>query len=85
MAKKQDHPARPNQMPKKDKAPNKYIRFTSVAIQMGATIWLGNLFGKWLDSKYNADYWETTVTLIAVFAAMYMVIAQVIKVSKEGD
>jgi membrane protein DedA with SNARE-associated domain len=52
---------------------------------MGATIWLGNLFGKWLDSKYNQDFWEPTVTLLAVFIAMYIVIAQVIKVSKEDD
>jgi F0F1-type ATP synthase assembly protein I len=70
---------------KKSKSPSKYIRFTSVAFQMGATIWLGNLFGKWLDSKYNQDFWEPTVTLLAVFIAMYIVIAQVIKVSKEDD
>ena len=65
--------------------PSKYVRFTSVAIQMGLTIWLGNLLGKWLDSEYGKDYWENIVTLISVFAAMYMVIAQVIKVSKEDE
>ncbi len=63
--------------------PSKYVRFTSVAIQMGLTIWLGNLLGQWLDTKYDKTFWESTVTLIAVFIAMYMVIAQVIKVSKE--
>lgn len=70
---------------KQGKSPSKYIRFTSVAFQMGATIWLGNLLGKWLDSKYNQDFWESTVTLLSVFIAMYMVIIQVIKVSKEDD
>ncbi|WP_047549382.1 AtpZ/AtpI family protein [Psychroserpens sp. Hel_I_66] len=65
--------------------PNKFIRFTSVAFQMGATIWLGNLFGKWLDTKFDNDIWENIVTLLSVFIAMYMVIAQVIKVSKEDD
>nr|WP_321221255.1 AtpZ/AtpI family protein [uncultured Psychroserpens sp.] len=70
---------------KKGKSPSKYIRFTSVAFQMGATIWLGNLFGKWLDTKFDKDFLESTVTLLAVFMAMYLVIMQVIKVSKEDD
>lgn len=52
---------------------------------MGATIWLGNMLGKWLDAKYNKDFWESTVTLLSVFMSMYLVISQVIKVSKEND
>jgi|TARA_B100001063_G_scaffold244753_1_gene278456 hypothetical protein len=50
---------------------------------MGLTIYAGNLLGMWLDSKYNSDKFEPSITLLAVFASMYMVIAQVIKVSKE--
>jgi len=73
------------QQPKKEKSPNKYIRFTSVAFTMGATIFLGNLLGKWLDSKYGKEFWESTITLLAIFISIYMVIAQVIKVSKEND
>ncbi len=72
--------------PKKPKnRPNPYIRFTTVAFQMGATIYLGNLLGKWLDKKYETTYWESSITLFAVFAAMYMVISQVIKLSKKND
>ena len=52
---------------------------------MGATIYLGNLLGNWLDSKYNQTFWENTITLVAVFLSMYMVIAQVLKLSKEND
>jgi hypothetical protein len=52
---------------------------------MGGTIFLGNYFGEWLDAKYNKEYWASTITLISVFIAMYLVIAQVIKVSKEDD
>ena len=73
------------QKPKKGKAPSKYLRFTSVAFQMGGTIFLGNYLGKWLDTNYNKDFLETTITLFSVFAAMYLVISQVIKVSKEDD
>lgn len=82
-----DHnkPLQPNKAPKPNKGPSKFIRFTSVAFQMGGTIFLGNYLGQWLDVKYNKDYLETTITLISVFASMYLVIAQVIKVSKEDD
>lgn len=65
--------------------PNKFLRFTSIAIQMGVTIWLGNLLGKWLDSKFDKDYLESLVTLLSVFIAMYAVISEVIKVSKDND
>ncbi|WP_223270845.1 AtpZ/AtpI family protein [Subsaximicrobium wynnwilliamsii] len=64
---------------------NKYIKFTSVAIQMGVTIWLGNELGKWLDFKFEKDFWAPTITLLAVFIAMYLVISQVLKMSKEDD
>ncbi len=52
---------------------------------MGGTIFLGNYLGQWLDAKYDRDFWETTLTLLSVFASMYLVISQVIKVSKEDD
>lgn len=52
---------------------------------MGAIIWLGNLLGEWLDTKYQTTYWENTITLFAVFAAMYLVISQVLKISKDND
>ncbi|WP_299098118.1 AtpZ/AtpI family protein [uncultured Winogradskyella sp.] len=72
-------------MPKPGNRPSKYLRFTSVAFQMGGTIFLGNYLGQWLDAKYDRDFWETTLTLLSVFASMYLVISQVIKVSKEDD
>ena len=45
---------------------------------MGLTIYLGNLLGEWLDEKYNTTYWETSISLLAVFIAIYSVIKQVI-------
>ncbi|MGB3605676.1 MAG: AtpZ/AtpI family protein [Psychroserpens sp.] len=70
---------------KSSKSPSKYIRFTSVAFQMGGTIFLGNYLGQWLDDKYDKAFLETTITLLSVFISMYIVISQVIKVSKEDD
>ncbi|WP_075341498.1 AtpZ/AtpI family protein [Tenacibaculum agarivorans] len=66
---------------------HKYIRFSGIAIQMGGTIYLGSLLGKWLDGKYpNSDEIYTKVcTLAAVFMAMYAVIKQVSNISKDND
>ncbi|RAJ17928.1 AtpZ/AtpI family protein [Olleya aquimaris] len=71
--------------PKPKKQPNPYVRFIAVGFQMGATIWLGNLFGEWLDTKYQTTYWENVITLLAVFMSMYLVISQVLKLSKDND
>ncbi|CAL2062321.1 AtpZ/AtpI family protein [Tenacibaculum sp. 190524A05c] len=73
-------------MPKKESKPqlSKYIRFSGIALQMGATIYLGSLLGEWLDGKYpnpNQMYMKIC-TLAAVFIAMYSVIRQVTNLSK---
>jgi len=70
-------------MAKKPKsAGNKWITFSSIAIQMGITIYLGNLLGGWLDETYDKDFWESTITLLAIFLSMFSVIIRVIKLSK---
>ncbi|WP_370226845.1 AtpZ/AtpI family protein [Mesoflavibacter sp.] len=67
------------------KQPNKYIKFTSIALQMGLTIYLGSKFGEWLDQKYNTtnQIYYKVVTLIAVAVAMFSVIYQVIKITNK--
>jgi len=70
---------------KKPFKPNKFVRFTSAGLQIGVTIWLGNEIGKWLDTRYNKTFFESTVTLFSVFVAIYLVIVQVMKISKEND
>lgn len=76
-----------NRLPKDNKGNkiknNKFLQFTAVAFQMGATIFLGNYLGKWLDENYNSNFYEQVVTLIAVFVSLYLVIKQAIKASKE--
>jgi len=72
-------------MGKPKKQLNQFLGFTSVAFQMGATIWLGNILGNWVDKKYSTDYLEGLTTLIAVFVSMYLVISQVLKLSKDND
>ena len=50
---------------------------SGIAIQMGATIYLGNLLGSWLDGKFNTAFLEPAVTLLAVFLSMYVIIKAV--------
>ena len=71
-----------DQKPKKQLNP--YIRFTSIAIQMGLTIYLGSKLGEWLDVKFdNKDQlYFKIVTLVAVFIAMYVCNKTSIKINK---
>ncbi|MFD2551557.1 AtpZ/AtpI family protein [Bizionia sediminis] len=69
--------------PKTNKPLNKYIRFTTIALQMGLTIYLGSVLGAWLDEKFNNpnQLYFKIVSLIAVFLAIFSVIIQVIKLT----
>ncbi|WP_240788965.1 AtpZ/AtpI family protein [Psychroserpens sp. NJDZ02] len=65
---------------------NPYIRFTSIALQMGITIWLGSILGNWLDLNYSTNqFYFKTITLLAVFVAMYSVIKQVVKITNDQN
>ncbi len=72
-------------MKKKKPKLNKFIRFTSIAFQMGVTIYLASLLGEWLDKKFENEngLYLQICTLVGVFIAMYAVIREVLKMSKE--
>ncbi|VXB51691.1 AtpZ/AtpI family protein [Maribacter litoralis] len=55
---------------------------SGVAIQMGVTIFLGNLLGEWLDEKFEKTFLEDTFTLLAVFLSIYLVIKKVMALNK---
>ena len=69
------------------KGPSAYIRFTTIAFQMIATIGILSFFGWWLDSKFPNDFSAYTVifSLLGVFTAIYQVIKQVISMSKDNE
>ena len=48
---------------------------------MGLTIYLGFLLGKWLDVKFETYFLTNTITLIAIFLAMYSLIKQANKIN----
>ena len=53
--------------------------FSGIGLQMGITIFLGNLLGNWLDYKFNLSFLEETLTLVAIFTSMYAIIHRVNK------
>ena len=63
---------RKNNSPKKPL--NKALQLSGAGLQMGLTIYLGFLFGKWLDVKLEINFLTETITLLAIFLAMYSLI-----------
>ncbi|WP_221406410.1 AtpZ/AtpI family protein [Marivirga sericea] len=66
---------------KKPKQFNNYFKFSGLAIQMAVTIYLGNLFGKYIDkiAESGSDIYTKIITLLAVFLSIFVVIREVIK------
>lgn len=66
---------------------NNYLRFSGIAIQMGGVIGLGAWGGVTLDNHYQNTNKLFTIllTLIAVAAALYLVIKEVVKISKDDE
>ena len=63
---------------------NKYAKYSGLAIQMGVTIYLGNLLGGWLDEKLESteSIYSKLVTVFAVILSTFVVIREAIKDSK---
>lgn len=62
---------------------NNWAIFSGIGLQMGLTIYLGNLFGKWLDGEFQTNYLENTITILAVFASMYVIINRINRLNSE--
>lgn len=62
---------------------NTWVKFTSLGLQMGLTIYVFSLLGSFLDDRYpqTGFSWFKALTLFAVFGSTYSIIRQVIKMS----
>lgn len=69
--------------PKKESQLKKIAALSGVAIQMGITIYLFVLLGKWLDENYNPSgkMFLIICTLAGVFVSLYVVLKQVNKLN----
>lgn len=75
---------------KTKKKPNgfsKYARFSALGIQMGVIIGFFSWLGVYLDDKYQSktDWWTVGLSLFGVTTALYLIIREVIKISKENE
>ncbi|WP_246147035.1 AtpZ/AtpI family protein [Seonamhaeicola marinus] len=70
-------------MENKDKEPKKQLKqiaaLSGIAIQMGLTIYLFVMLGKWLDATYNnsGKAFLIICTLVGVAIALYAVLKQI--------
>lgn len=62
---------------KEKKALKNWAIFSGIGLQMGLIIFLGNALGSWLDAKFEKSFLEDTITIIAVFLAMFSVVYRV--------
>tara|TARA_B100000508_G_scaffold75230_1_gene58655 strand:+ start:127600 stop:127830 length:231 start_codon:yes stop_codon:yes gene_type:complete len=62
-----------------------YLKFSTIAIQMGVLITAAALGGDWLDDAQQNEFpvWTLILTLIAIFASLYQIIREVIKMGKD--
>ncbi len=56
-------------------------KLSGIGIQMGVTIYLGNLLGTWLDQKFNTTFLEISITLLAIFLSTYTLIVKAKKLN----
>ncbi|WP_299666951.1 AtpZ/AtpI family protein [uncultured Polaribacter sp.] len=61
---------------------NKALQLSGAGLQMGLTIYLGFLLGAWLDKKFELTFLTETITLLAIFLAMYSLIKQANKINE---
>ncbi len=63
---------------------NKFVRFSTIAFEMGIIIACGSFGGAWLDDylDLNTPVFTIVLSLFSIFAALYLVIKQVNNVNK---
>ena len=70
---------------KPSKKPNRYIVLTSIAAQLGITVYLAAELGKYLDLKY--DFEKPLFTMLCILsglaASMYLVLKQLKRLDQE--
>ncbi|PLX09320.1 MAG: hypothetical protein C0596_01875 [Marinilabiliales bacterium] len=63
---------------------NNFIRFSTIAFEMGIIIAAGTFGGSWLDDyfKFEKPILTIVLSLFSIFASLYLVIKQVNNVNK---
>lgn len=66
---------------------SKYLRLSGIGIQMGIIIGGFAWLGSYLDDKYQnkTPWWTLGLSLFGVFAGLYLMIKEVIKMGKKDE
>lgn len=66
---------------------NTYLKFSSIGLQMGILVAAAAFGGQWLDEKQGNEtpIWTIVLILISIFASLYQIIREVIKMGKNND
>lgn len=66
---------------------NTYLKFTSIGLQMAILVAAAAFFGRWIDEKqaYETPIWTLLLILFTIFASLYQIIREVIKMGKDND
>jgi hypothetical protein len=72
-------------MSQKNNNKSLWLRFTTMGLQMGLTIYLCSILGGWLDVNHpsNTFNYKKILTLFGVFGTTVSTIRQVIKISND--
>lgn len=64
-----------------------YLKFSALAFQMGILIVIAAYGGQWFDHRQGNEkpVWTIVLILLAIFASLYQIIREVIKMTKEDD
>ena len=73
--------------PKKENKSSVWLKFSSLGLQMGLSIYIASLLGTWLDKNHPSDIfgYNKVLTLFAIFGITFSTIRQVIKMSKDEE
>lgn len=68
----------------KNKQLSKYLKFSSLGIQMGVIIAFFTWLGTYLDESQNTEiqWWTLSLSLFGVISSLVLVIREVIKMNK---
>ena len=76
-----------NKQPSIKRKVNKYVKFSSLGIQMGLIIYLFTWGGILLDDRYemSTPWFTVALSLFGVIGSLVLVIREVIKMNKHDD
>ena len=64
----------------------KFLRFSGIGIQLGASMYIASLLGEWLDAKFELEtkWFSLLFVVIALIAFIYSLVKQLNKLNNDN-